>query len=110
MFSEYASNLQKTNPHTYIIIKHRERKIDEYLELSSFLPIFAGDKPIVELKSNTMKRKKFCVEIGVYHPILVWGKNLYFCLSTKINTKKNCVIRINVLTLQNERLWEGFWN
>ena len=34
-----------------------------------------------------MKRKKFCVENGVFHPILVWGKNLYFCRSTKINTK-----------------------
>lgn len=49
---------------------------------------FANDKPIVELKSNTMKRKKICVGNGVFHPILVWGKNLYFCRSTKINTKK----------------------
>ena len=55
---------------------------------SAIILTFASDKPIVELKSNTMKRKKFCVENGVDHPILVWGKNLYFCLSTKINTKK----------------------
>jgi hypothetical protein len=49
--------LQKKLIFTHII-HIIERKIDEYLGLSNFLPIFAGDKPIVELKSNTMKRKK----------------------------------------------------
>jgi len=58
MFSEYANYLHKNLiPHIHHNKVSRE-KIDEYLELSSFLPIFAGDKPIVELKSNTMKRKK----------------------------------------------------
>ncbi len=56
--------------------------------ISGIILTFASDKSNVKLKSNAMKKKKFCVDNGVYHPILVWGKILYFRRSTKINTKK----------------------
>jgi hypothetical protein len=43
MFSEFANNLQKKLiPHVHYNKVSRE-KIDEYLELSSFFPIFAID-------------------------------------------------------------------
>jgi len=64
-----------------------QTKKNKNLVISAIILTFASDKPIVELKNNTMRRKKICVENGVFHPILVWGKNLYFCRSTKINTK-----------------------
>lgn len=33
-----------------------------------------------------MKKKKICVNNGVDHPVLLWGKNMFFSHSTKINT------------------------
>jgi hypothetical protein len=60
-----------------------QTKKNKNLVISAIILTFASDKPIVELKNNTMRRKKICVENGVFHPILVWGKNLYFAIVRK---------------------------
>ena len=102
MFSEFASNLQKTNPHTYIIIKYREKNrwIFGTFEFSSYLSR-RNKLRIIWYKQKITKTKRRSLPISERH--------LHERENGLKRLRRNCWICLQGGNLRSYNQLKGIW-